>query len=239
MIGIEKSELQIVKQFNYGSFSHVFEAYYNGMLFCYKQFRRDYPEDILKNICEMTEECYSCEFAPPLLMVFENAKIVGYLCDLKKNTIEIDEIFDIKKKKLLLQKAKIVLTKFHREYKRIHGDINHANFIFDEELMQPYLIDFDSSLKFGQEVGSKVSFPGYLIDYLQYYPFDYLADVYEFNLLTLIILARKNHKVLLEEIKDGIYPVGESLKDVRRLCRELVLDDSRKQISGEFIIDYL
>lgn len=236
---IDKSELKNIKQFNYGSFSHVFEAYYNGILFCYKQFRKDYPDDILNNLCELTEEDYSNEFVPPLMMVFENGKIVGYLSDLKKNAIELDEIFDLKKRKLLLKQAKLVLQKLHTKYSRVHGDINHANFIYDEKKMQAYLIDFDSSLKFGQKVGSTISFPSYLMEYLKYYPFDYLADIYEFNLQTLVLLARKNHQDILNGIKDGNYPISEKFPEARKLCRELTLTETNKKISGEFIIDYL
>lgn len=239
MKSINKNELILVKQFNYGSFSHVFEAYYNGKLYCYKQFRRDYPDDILNNICDMTEEEYDVEFAPPLIIVYDNEKIIGYLSDLKKETKELDEVFDLKKRKILLMKAKLVLQKLHTKYNRVHGDINHANFIYDEKKMQAYLIDFDSSLKFGQEVGSTISFPSYLMEYLKYYPFDYLVDIYEFNLQTLVLLARKNHQDILKGIKEGNYPISEKFPEARKLCRELTLTETNKKISGEFIVDYL
>ena len=236
---INKSELQIIKQINYGSFSHVFEVYYNGSLFCYKQFRVNYPPDILKNICEMTDEEYSSEYAVPLVIVMDYDKIIGYLCDMKLNAIELDDVFDIQKKKILLKKAKMVLQKLHSEYKRIHGDVNYANFIYNQDSNSAFLIDFDSSLKIGQEIGSTISFPEYLLDYLKYYQFDYLADIYEFNLNTLVLLTKKNHRILLDEIANGIYPVGEGLIRVRKLCDELVLAYPKRKISGDFIIDYL
>jgi len=238
MKSINKCELQIIRQFNYGSFSHVFEVVFDGKLYCYKQFKIEYPNDILENICQMTEESYSSEFVTPLFVVFDKNKIVGYLSSLKR-AVELDEIYDIKKKKILLKQAKLTLQKLHRDYERVHGDINHANIIYDEKAMQPYIIDFDSSLKFGQEIKSTFSFPNYLLDYLQYYPFDYLADIYEFNLQTLVLLTRKNHKDLLNDISKAVYPVGEKFVMARKLCRELTLFDTRNKISGEFIIDYL
>lgn len=238
MKSINKSELKIIRQFNYGSFSHVFEVIFDGKLYCYKQFKREYPNDILQNICEMTEESYSSEFVIPLLIVFDNGKIVGYLSNLI-NAVELDDIYDMKKKKLLLRQAKLTLQKLHKEYERIHGDINHANIIYDENAMKPYIIDFDSSLKFGQEIKSTFSFPDYLLDYLQYFPFDYFADIYEFNLQTLVLLARKNHKDLLKDISEGIYPFEEEFGMARKLCKELTLCNTRRKISGEFIIDYL
>ena len=47
------------------------------------------------------------------------------------------------------------------------------------------------------------------MEYLKYYPFDYLADIYEFNLQTLVLLARKNHQDihLKSKVQNPIFKV--------------------------------
>lgn len=236
---IDKNELKIIKQFSCGTFSHIFEVYYQGNKYCYKQFRKDYPDDIVKNICKLTEEEFDKDFITPLMMVLDKGKIVGYISYLKENALESEEVFNMKNQKYLLMKSKLLIQRLHFEYNRIHCDINYANVLYDEKNKGVFLIDFDSSLKIGQPFQSKTCFPNYLIEYLKYYQLDKLVDIYEFNLLTLILLARKNQKIILNEIGEDIFPKEIKSEKAKKLCKELTLRDTRKKLSGEFIIDYI
>lgn len=239
MVSIDIKELQVKEQFEFGGFSTVHKAYYNNVLYCFKKFTSEYPSYILENLKELTEMNFSDEFVVPKVLVTHNNEILGYLSDLKENTGDITDFCDIELQKILLKKSKLVLQKLHHDYKRIHGDLNLSNFIYSFYTLKPYLIDFDSSLKFGSEVKCLTSFPESLLDYLKYYQLDYLADIYEFNLLTLSVIEKKWPWQILDEMNDGVYNFDDKPKEVRRLCRELSLEDTTKKISGEFIIDYL
>ena len=113
-----------------------------------------------------------------------------------------------------------------------------GNILFDDELEKAYLIDFDSCLEINQTLGSTISFSKETIEYLKHNKLDYRLDIYNFNLATLMSLSNKNVVEILEKINEGTSLLIEENKDIKRLSRELILDD-RKTYSGEYIVDYL
>ena len=108
------------------------------------------------------------------------------------------------------------------------------------ELMNAFLLDFDSSLIFGQSYENKLSFRLFVQDYLKYYQPDKNMDIYTFNVTTLKMLSDcPRVKLLLDDIATDEFNMFQDKKEVKKLMKELLLRDTRKEYSGEYIIDYL
>ncbi|MBQ8902406.1 MAG: hypothetical protein IJY87_05045 [Bacilli bacterium] len=231
---------EIDKPFNYGSFGNVYKTEIEGKTYCYKEFKKEFPSDIIRNISSFTDEEYSEEFLTPLYMVhtFGKASFSGYLTNYFENLIEIEDVYERAKKILLLKKAKLTIMKFHKCYGRIHGDLNGSNMLFGENDLA-YLLDFDSSLRISQPVGSTRSFSMLVEDYLKLYPLDYSVDAYSFNLNTLAILGKSDPFNVLDAIRKGTFRISEENIMTRKLSRELLLENPRKPYSGQYIIDYI
>lgn len=231
---------EISEPFNYGSFGEVYKTEIDGKTYCYKEFKKQFPQDIIRNIASFTDEEYSKEFLTPLYMVhsFGDTTFRGYLTDYYEGLIEIEDVYERAKKILLLKKAKLSIMKFHKCYGKIHGDLNGSNMLFDENDLA-YLLDFDSSLRINQPVGSTRSFSMLVEDYLKLYPLDYSVDAYSFNLNTLAILGKSDPFNVLEGIRKGSFSIPEENIMVRKLSRELLLENPRKPYSGQYIIDYI
>jgi len=236
---IEKTDIEIMNLLNYGSFSDVYRAFYCESMYCYKKLLNSYPKDIMINIAKLTEKKLSDEFLIPKFIIGKNEEnFEGYLSPYNPDLIEINDVFSRKRKILMLKKAKLAIEKLHSIYNIIHGDINIGNILFDDELEKAYLIDFDSCLEINQTLGSTISFSKETIEYLKHNKLDYRLDIYNFNLATLMSLSNKNVVEILEKINEGTSLLIEENKDIKRLSRELILDD-RKTYSGEYIVDYL
>ena len=231
---------EINEPFNYGSFGKVYRTNIDGKNYCYKEFKKQFPKDLIRNIASFTDEEYSKEFLTPLYMVhnFGDTTFSGYLTNYYDGLIEIDDVYERAKKILLLKKAKLSIMKFHKCYGRIHGDLNGSNILFDENDLA-YLLDFDSSLRINQQVGSTKSFSMLVEDYLKMYPLDYSLDAYSFNLNTLAILGNSDTFSVLSGIRRGTFSIPEENIMVRKLSRELLLENTKKPYSGQYIIDYI
>lgn len=145
---------------------------------------------------------------------------------------------DINKQIRYLKIAKHLVVNLHNEFKYIHGDISASNIIVDDNV-KVYLCDFDTAIKFGQEPSDYTWYSDNLLKYFYYYKFDERVDIYKFNLMTIAVLLNKyEHEVFSLIEQDKLGDLGEN-KNVKRLAKELLLQDTRKPYSGEFIIDYL
>ena len=76
--------------------------------------------------------------------------------------------------------------------------------------------------------------------YLKYYPMSRNMDIYTFNVTTLKMLGNYPEiNTLFEDIaKDKFYMFQEN-KNIKRLTKELLLRDTKKRYSGEYIIDHI
>lgn len=237
---VEFDDLKLVKKnFSSGNFSNIHLVELNGITYCFKFFSKEYPKDIMDNICNLTNIKFDKDFLTPQFMVIKRNHILGYLSLFdKKNKNIFDLNLDYEDKIILLKNAKEKLLRLHKEYKLIHGDLNISNILSDKKLNTVF-IDFDAALKFGQRVKTTQSFSVALINYLKYYKFDYKADIYRFNLTTLKFLndleADEN---IFQFLKNGLL---DENRDLKRLNKELLLlpESIKKDYSGEFIIDYI
>lgn len=234
-------ELKLIKpKYNSGNFSSIDIVEFQGQLYCFKLFQpyNIYPSDIIDNIGNLTEMSFSNEFLVPKYIVMRKNRIIGYLSIYKKNkTIEKINL-EYQDKVAILKDAKEKLENLHKEYKIIHGDLNLSNILVDKNFNTSF-IDFDSSLKFNQNVGSVVSFPRTVINYMKYFKYDYKADIYKFNLETLKFLYNiASDENILFLASCNLFNENSS---VETLSKELILkpEKIKKEYSGEFIIDYI
>ena len=237
---VSKQDLKYQNLVEHGTFSDIYSVLQSGSEFYYKEFREEYPLDIIKNIAMFTDENYSEEFLTPRYMVrdSETNAFSGYLTNPKKSLYQISEIKNLEEQKILLMQAKSSILKLRYYYGIIHGDLNKKNILIDE-LNVANILDFDTALRFGQPVGSDSLFPSIIKDYLKYNPFDERIDTYGFNLTTLATILNCDWKEVLSKIYNDDYSIpGETIM-CRKLAKELLLTDSKKKYSGEFIIDYI
>jgi len=224
---------------DYGNFSNVFKVKFYDEYFAYKEFKKLYDNVIIDNICEMTEVDFGEHYLTPFYMVEKELhwRFPGYLMYCPD---DIEDLWMVVNNRLrYLKFAKLLVQNLHKEHKYIHGDVNPSNFFVntDEDLV--YLGDFDSTLKIGQEPETKFSFSNFTREYLKYYKFDEKIDVYNFNLTTLSVLLNKSEEEIFELLLTDNCDLLESNQDVKKLSKELLLLDTRKPYSGEYIVDYL
>lgn len=209
-----------------GGFARIFKADLNKKRYCYRLFKEMYDLDIIDNIAYMTDVDFSEEFLTPLYLVgkedkflftgclsnWANASDIGFVCD-KKYLIRY------------LKMARDLVNRLHNDYHYIHGDLSEANIIVNTDEDKVYLCDFDSALRFDQDITNTNYFSNDVCSYLKYHKFDKLVDVFCFNLMT--------YQLLFKSKED----ISNMNKDVKRRSKELLYTENK--ISGEFIIDYI
>lgn len=212
---------------DYGGYSNVYKIEVDKKTYCYKEFTKQYDKDILENIIELSEENFIKEFITPLYIVLKNKDCIGYITNYYGTLFDIDHEYNLKLQIKLLKDFKRLLEILHNYYKRIHGDINRSNLVYNNS-NKNFIIDFDRSLKIGSYPISNMSLNSSAIEYLKYYKFDINIDKFLFNKMTLSILCQY----------DIVFKLNEN-KDIKRLSKELLLTDTKKNISNEYIIDYI
>ena len=233
--------------FNFGAFSNVYKVEIDGKMYAYKEYKKSINLIVKNIVSELTEEDYSGCFLTPKYLIESSSgqNILGYLSEYDNNLKDIDDIFDKSKKIRLLKNAKEILIRWHNESKRIHGDINSSNMLFDEEKEKSYFLDFDTSLKINTKFNKNYDiddfpFSDYVYEYLAYYPFNEEIDTYMFNLTTLLILSNKSSFLdLMEVIRFEKLDIIKENKDVKRLSKKLLFIDTKKSFGKDYIIDYI
>ena len=232
-----KDLANVVNTNEYGASVNIFTAFYNNEKYCYRVYKDSFlDKSFIKRIGNLTEEEFSEEYLKPMYLVDKNR---GNLSRYAENTQDLGFICDKNKLLRYLKISKVLLLNLHKEYKYIHGDISCSNILVNDDEVKTYICDFDTAIKIGQEPCDYTWFSDNLLSYLYYYKFDEKIDIYKFNLMTIAVLFNKyEHEVfnLIEQNKLGEF--GED-KNVKRLAKELLLNDTRKSYSGEFIIDYI
>lgn len=223
----------------YGGFANIFTADLDKKTYCYKLFREMYDLDIIDNLAYMTDIEFSDEFLTPLYLVGKESKFLFTGC--LSNWVDAIDLGFVCDKKYLIRYLKMgrdIVQKLHNEYQYIHGDISEANIIVNTDEDKVYLCDFDSALRFNQDVVNTNYFSYEVYDYLKYHKFDKMVDVFCYNLLTLkLLLKLEDNTFVFEKIIDGSDEVLNLNSDVKRLSKELIYDENK--ISGEFIVDYI
>lgn len=225
-----------------GNFSEVRKVIFDNKEYCFKYFTRGYSKDIINNICSLTDIKFKKQYLVPLYMVeTSSGDIIGYLTNYNNKLENIKNVTSRNERILLLKNTKKIIEELHSQYKIIHGDIVKENLLFDIEKKKSFLLDFDSSLKIGTEPQSTDSFRIFVKDYIKYYSHNIGLDIYTFNVTTLMILSNmyQSVDVLFDDIKYGDYHMQEENKEIKKLTKELLLRNTRKEYSGEYIIDYL
>lgn len=239
---VQFKDLKLIKQcYSSGNFSNVHIVSLDGITYCFKEFKNilDYPAEIKNNICNFTKLPFNKDFLFPQFIVLKRNNILGYLTYFDKNNKNIyslDLCYEDKIK--LLKNVKKKIQMLHKNYKLIHGDLNVQNILSSKDL-NTSLIDFDSTLRFDQEIVSTVSFSMVLKDYLKCYKFDKNADIYRFNISTFKFLNDlQSDESVLQLLNLGLLDENKYLKKLNKEL--LLLPESRKsKYSGEFVIDYI
>lgn len=225
-----------------GNFSEVRKVIFDNKEYCFKFFTRGYSKDIIDNICSLTDTRFKEQYLTPLYMVETSFDgIIGYLTNYNNKLENIKNVTSRNEKILLLKNTKTIIEELHSQYKIIHGDIVKDNLLFDIEKKKSFLLDFDGSLKIGTVPKSTDSFRIFVKDYINYYSHNIGLDIYTFNVTTLLILSNmyQSVDVLFDDIKYGDFHLQEENKEIKRLTKELLLEDTHKPFSNEYIIDYL
>lgn len=233
----------VVKDFiSSGSLSKVYEADFDGKTYAYKLYTIPIG-GMLSYLSEFTEEDFGIEYFLPRFLVESSSRMFfkGYLTEYDCVLKELDEIEGRKKKIALLKNGKIVLKRLHLRHKRIHGDIHGSNMLFDEDKLNAALIDFDTMVKIGENINfeNMRPFSSIALNYLAYNSLNPKLDIYLFNLATLSLLSGILEEDVLERIAKNDFELLFYNKDVNRLSKELLLNNTRKPYSGEYIIDYI
>lgn len=237
---INIKELTIGKYIGRGNWNIVNKCTFDNQEFCIKFLNTSYPKEIINNIASLTDIDFEKEYFTPLYVIENNSgHIIGYLMDYNKNLEKLK--FESRENAIvMLKNARSIIDKLHNKYKRFHGDVVVGNMLFDKKNKNAFLIDFDVSFKFGEELNDTKYYRLFINDYLQYYKQDKNLDIYAFNITTLMYLFNYDRSYsLLNDISDNKISSLESNKDVKKLSKELLLNDTKKNYSGEYIIDYI
>ena len=223
-----------------GAKGEVRKCTFDGNQYCIKILEETYPRSVVSNIKNMTSQEFSKEFFIPLYVVEgTTSDFYGYLMNYDENLQEVSNLKDLKDKLIFFKNARDIIEKLHTDYKRVHGNLVSENMLYDKAL-NASLIDFDSSLDFGGEYEDKQMVRLFVQDYLRYYPVDKNMDIYTFNVTTLKMLGNVPRvDILLEDIAEGEFYMFQENKHIKRLTKELLLRDTSKKYSGEYIIDHI
>ena len=223
-----------------GASGEVRKCTFEGNQYCIKIINTTYPRSVVSNIKRMTNIEFSKEYFTPLYIVEgTTGNVYGYLMNYDENLKEANKIRDFNEKLIFLKNARRIIDKLHKEYKMVHGDLVSENMMYDE-LLNSFLVDFDSSLKFDKQYENKQTVRLFVQQYLRYYPVDKNMDIYTFNVTTLKMLGSVPIvNLLFQDIATNEFKMFQDKKEVRKLTKELLLRDTRKEYSGEYIIDYL
>lgn len=232
----------IIKTNESGNYTKLFTAELDKRLYAYLVFKGlQYDNWMIENIGDLTEETFSKEFLSPLYLVGKSNKLRfnGILCNYKKEASDLGFIKGRTKLLKYLRKSKEVLLKLHNEFKYIHGDVSASNILVDQTDDMVYMCDMVTAIKVGKVPKSYWYLSMDLDDYLRYYGFNKKMDIYKFNLMSLAVLTDKYEQEVFELLENDKIAFLEGNKEAKRLSKELLLENTRKPYSGEFIIDYL
>ena len=221
-----------------GNHAKVYKIELNDKEYCYKEFIKPYPIDMISNMSRLTNIDFDRQFITPLYMVmYYKQHILGYIMNYDENLDSIQNNNKIK----LLKDMRNLIDILHSEYKIIHCDLVEENMLFDNKNLKSYIIDFDASVRKGRELSNYSYIRLFIEDYVNAYGFNYGLDIYSFNIATLMILNNYDYiESLLDDIKDKqIEFINNSNKDIKKLSKELLLNNTRKKYSNEYIIDYI
>lgn len=246
---INLRNIKIGDKIGLGAHSVVRKCNIDNKEYAIKLLNYTYPKNIVDNIYKMTDMSFNENFIAPLYVVENSAgDFLGYITKYNKNIVSSNKIIDYETKISFLKKAKVLVENLHNEYKLVHGDLVDENMLYNKENKNSYLIDFDTAISIGESYEKIQLVRLFLQDYLKYYKVDESMDAYLFNTTTLSMLGNYDYlEVLFSNIeceeftkfnKNGSNIILEN-KDVKRLTKELLLNDTSKKYSGEYIIDYL
>lgn len=223
-----------------GASGEVRKCTFDGNQYCIKILKKTYPKSVVDHIKKMTTKNFSKEYFAPLYIVESSSgDFLHYLMNLDETLKEASKIRELRDKLIFLKKAREIIDKLHKEHKMVHGDLVSENMLYDE-LFNASLIDFDSSLEFDKVYEDKQIVRLFVQDYLKYYPMSKNMDIYTFNVTTLKMIGNVPRvDILLDDIAEGEFFMFQENKNVKRLTKELLLKDTRKKYSGEYIIDHI
>ena len=237
-------DLKFIKYLNKGSYSHTYLVLFEGCKYVYKEFKNIYPfvdSNVWERVGNLTEIKFPEGYFPPLYVVEEGFANLGYLTDYNEDLEEILDCFTRRQRIILMDSARNRLDILHNDLKFVHGDAHFGNVLCNKVDLTSTIFDFDLSFKIGETPTVMDDYNIYGQYYLKYHPFDKNLDAYLFNLSTLYVLNNKYEDLdeLVEAIRNDSYDIPEMNKEVKKLSKELLLGDTRKPYSGEYITDYL
>ena len=242
---VDIKDLKIIRRLNKGTFSNVYIVELDDKKYCYKEIVHPYADDnSMVKLCDMTDESFENQFIIPKFMVFSSARslFTGYLSIYAPNLVSIFNPFTREEKIKLLKSVRNNIEILHNNYNIVHGDLHLKNILCHKNVFETALIDFDFSQRCGEAPSTFCNYGIAMQNYVQKFPFDFKADIYYFNLSTFMLLAeieRSYYEETMEIILKEQYYFSEINNDVKKLVRELRLDDTKKSYSGDYIIDYL
>lgn len=223
-----------------GASGIVRKCIFDGNQYCIKIINKTYPKSVVDHIKNMTGQNFSKEYFVPLYVVESSSgDFLHYLMNLDETLKESFKLKELRDKLIFLKNAREIIGKLHKEHKMVHGDLVSENMMYSV-LLNASLLDFDSSLEFGKTYEDKQSVRLFVQDYLKYYPVDKNMDIYTFNVSTLKMIGNSpNINMLLKDIDEDEFFMFQENKNIKRLTKELLLRDTRKEYSGEYIIDHI
>ena len=241
---INVSEIKEKDYFNYGYFSNVYKVKIGDKYFAYKEYIHPINPIVKNTLCELTDEEYTNQFLTPKYLIESKngRKIIGYLSNHDENLTELNNYYDFNRKIEILKNVKNLIEKWHKESKRIHGDINMGNILVNDS-NKPYLLDFDTALRINSNFNERYDiddfpFSDYVYEYLSYYPFNEEIDIFMFDLTTLLFLSNEDYIDMTIKLKSNKLDFVNKNKDIKRLSKRILFEDTRKSYGKECIIDY-
>ena len=244
-----RSYLGSITKYNrigYGAESTVYHATYFDSDCAYKEYhsKEEYIKYIKPRLKKLSEFYNDYRFAFPNQFIYRHPDdeifqgyVMNYLYDYKKIEDFIDLEYNEKIK--IIKKARELLETFHKTYKHIHTDITPWNFLYNKEMDNVTLIDFDTCIDL-KNISEEPKNLNILAEtYLKYNKIDEGLDISMFNLLTYSILNNdKNIYNIINRIINNDFGLIESEKAIK-ILKPYEDITNPKTIKKEYVIDYL
>lgn len=232
---INTSDLNIISSPEYGSFSKVYNCWYNNQLYKYKEFTKDFKltKSFLKKIDDLSK-INDKNLLVPIILILNNNEPVGYLVNYGDGTT-IDNLCresNINNQVKTLMQAKKTLLRMH-DNGIIHTDLHYGNILYYKNDVK--FIDFDNC-QYKNHKTSKDDCFDYAIEFINKYGVCKELDITMFNYLTFSILNSSGNGYfrVRNDIKKSNY--GEFYDDDSiNICKSLLLED--KKPTKRFLID--
>lgn len=231
-------------ELGFGSNATVYLSEYFGSNVAYKEFWNPKYVYAIKDEIIQLSEYTDTKFIFPDKIIYEKPKdeiFKGYTMEILYKYKQLLELYSLDKTKKisLLLKARELVEELHKKYKIIHADLAPWNFMYNEEIDNIVLTDFDTSLKIKPSIQlNDICHNEIALEYAKTNKIDESLDIFLFNLCSYSLLNNVHFFNTINKIKESYFGNIEDKRAVNVL-ESYKNFDITKSLKKEYIIDYL